>query len=55
MPRGHFGVHPGGTAVLVGVPGTPVELNALDMLITEKNSSAASADRARRTAIFRCS
>ena len=33
---GHFGVHPGGTAVLVGVPGTPVELNALDMLITEK-------------------
>jgi len=33
---GHFGVHAGGTAVLVGVPGTPVELNALDMLITEK-------------------
>ena len=33
---GHFGVHAGGTAVLVGVPGTPVELNALDMLINEK-------------------
>ena len=33
---GRFGVHPGGTAVLVGVPGTTVELNALDMLITEK-------------------
>lgn len=33
---GYFGVHGGGCAVLVGVPGTPVELNALDMLINEK-------------------
>lgn len=33
---GHFGVHAGGTAVLVGVPGTPVELNAMDMLLNEK-------------------
>jgi Zn-dependent alcohol dehydrogenase len=33
---GHFGVHAGGTAVLVGVPSTPVELNAIDVLITEK-------------------
>jgi Zn-dependent alcohol dehydrogenase len=34
---GHFGVHPGGTAVLVGVPSTTVELNALDVLIAEKH------------------
>ncbi len=34
---GHFGVHAGGTAVLVGVPGTPVELNAMDMLLNEKH------------------
>ena len=27
---------PGGTAVLVGVPTTPVELNAIDVLINEK-------------------
>ena len=33
---GQFGVHAGGTAVLVGVPGTPVELNAMDMLLNEK-------------------
>lgn len=33
---GHFGVHGGGTAVLVGVPTTPVELNAIDVLIHEK-------------------
>ncbi len=33
---GHFGVCHGGTAVLVGVPGTNVELNALDVLINEK-------------------
>lgn len=33
---GCFGVHAGGTAVLVGVPGTPVELNAMDMLLNEK-------------------
>jgi Zn-dependent alcohol dehydrogenase len=33
---GWFGVHAGGTAVLVGVPGTPVELNAMDMLLNEK-------------------
>ncbi|MDP6376033.1 MAG: zinc-binding dehydrogenase [Pseudomonadales bacterium] len=33
---GHFGVCDGGTAVLVGVPGTPVELNALDVLVNEK-------------------
>ncbi len=33
---GYFGVHAGGCAVLVGVPGTTVELNALDMLINEK-------------------
>ena len=34
---GHFGHHPGGTAVLVGVPGTPVELSAMDMLLNEKH------------------
>ncbi len=33
---GHFGVCPGGTGVLVGVPSTPVELNAIDVLISEK-------------------
>jgi Zn-dependent alcohol dehydrogenase len=33
---GHFGAHGGGCAVLVGVPGTTVELNALDILINEK-------------------
>jgi Zn-dependent alcohol dehydrogenase len=33
---GNFGVHPGGTAVLVGVPMTNVELNAIDVLISEK-------------------
>lgn len=33
---GHFGAHPGGTAVLVGVPTTSVELNAIDVLINEK-------------------
>ncbi len=34
---GHFGVCDGGTAVLVGVPTTPVELNAIDVLINEKH------------------
>ena len=33
---GHFGVCQGGTAVLVGVPSTPVELNAGEMLSQEK-------------------
>jgi len=33
---GHFGAGPGGMAVLVGVPTTPVELNAIDVLINEK-------------------
>ncbi len=33
---GFFGAEPGGTAVLVGVPMTPVELNAVDVLINEK-------------------
>lgn len=33
---GFFGAEPGGTAVLVGVPQTPVELNAIDVLINEK-------------------
>lgn len=33
---GFFGAEPGGTAVLVGVPQTPVELNAIDMLLNEK-------------------
>jgi Zn-dependent alcohol dehydrogenase len=33
---GFFGAEPGGTAVLVGVPTTPVELNAVDILINEK-------------------
>jgi Zn-dependent alcohol dehydrogenase len=33
---GHFGHCEGGTAVLVGVPGTPVELQAMDMLLNEK-------------------
>ena len=34
---GHFGHCQGGTAVLVGVPGTPVELSAIDMLLNEKH------------------
>ncbi len=34
---GHFGVCDGGTAVLVGVPMTNVELNALDVLLNEKH------------------
>ncbi len=34
---GHFGAGDGGTAVLVGVPTTPVELNAIDVLINEKH------------------
>lgn len=33
---GHFGATQGGTAVLVGVPTTPVELNAIDVLLNEK-------------------
>jgi len=33
---GFFGAEPGGTAVLVGVPSTSVELNASDMLLNEK-------------------
>ncbi len=33
---GFFGEAPGGTAVLVGVPMTSVELNAVDILINEK-------------------
>jgi Zn-dependent alcohol dehydrogenase len=36
---GHFGACSGGTAVLVGVPTTPVELNAIDVLINEKKFS----------------
>ena len=34
---GHLGARDGGTAVLVGVPTTSVELNALDILINEKH------------------
>ena len=34
---GHFGVCKGGTGVLVGVPGTPVELSAMDILLNEKS------------------
>ncbi len=34
---GHFGARDGGTAVLVGVPGTSVELNAIDVLVNEKH------------------
>lgn len=34
---GHFGARDGGTAVLVGVPSTPVELNAIDVLLNEKH------------------
>lgn len=33
---GYFGAQEGGTAVLVGVPTTPVELNAVDLLVNEK-------------------
>ena len=33
---GFFGAEPGGTAVLVGVPQTSVELNASDILVNEK-------------------
>ena len=32
----YFGAKGGGMAVLVGVPTTPVELNAVDVLINEK-------------------
>ncbi|GIS21125.1 MAG: hypothetical protein CM15mP120_30410 [Pseudomonadota bacterium] len=34
---GYFGAKEGGTAVLVGVPTTPVELNPGDLLVNEKN------------------
>ena len=34
---GRFGVTEGGTGVLVGVPGTSVELNAIDVLVNEKH------------------
>lgn len=34
---GHFGVADGGTGVLVGVPSTNVELNAMDVLLNEKH------------------
>jgi Zn-dependent alcohol dehydrogenase len=34
--NGFFGAEPGGTAVLVGVPQSTVELNAIDVLINEK-------------------
>ena len=34
---GHFGARDGGTAVLVGVPSTNVELNAMDVLLQEKH------------------
>lgn len=34
--NGFFGAEPGGTAVLVGVPQTTVELNAIDILVNEK-------------------
>ncbi len=34
---GRFGVNDGGTAVLVGVPTTNVELNAVDVLVNEKH------------------
>ncbi|MEZ5596224.1 MAG: zinc-binding dehydrogenase [Pseudomonadales bacterium] len=34
---GRFGVSDGGTAVLVGVPTTNVELNAIDILLNEKH------------------
>jgi Zn-dependent alcohol dehydrogenase len=34
---GHFGARDGGTAVLVGVPGGNVELNAIDVLLHEKH------------------
>lgn len=34
---GQFGAAKGGTAILVGVPGTPVELNAIDILLNEKS------------------
>lgn len=33
---GYFGAQAGGTAVLVGVPTTTVELNAVDLLVNEK-------------------
>jgi len=33
---GHFGACHGGTAVLVGIPSTPVELSAIDFVINEK-------------------
>ena len=33
---GHFGARQGGTAVLVGVPSTTVELNAIEILVQEK-------------------
>ena len=34
---GHFGVCDGGTAVLVGVPTTDVQLSAIDLLVNEKH------------------
>jgi Zn-dependent alcohol dehydrogenase len=34
---GHFGTRNGGTGVLVGMPETPVELSAMDVLMNEKH------------------
>ncbi|MBW1711201.1 MAG: zinc-binding dehydrogenase [Deltaproteobacteria bacterium] len=34
--RGHFGARDGGSAVLVGVPTTKLEINAMDVLLNEK-------------------
>ena len=33
---GRLGLHNGGTAVLVGIPQTPVELSAIDIVVSEK-------------------
>ncbi len=33
---GHFGARDGGKAVLVGVPSTTAEINAVDLLVNEK-------------------
>jgi len=34
--RGRLGIHNGGTALLVGIPRTPVELDAIDIVVGEK-------------------
>ena len=35
--KGQFGVRQGGEAILVGIPGSKLELNTIDVVLTEKS------------------